>query len=177
MIKQILIFLVMCFVLISSSFAVNEVNLHLFYGQGCPHCSRAIDFLDSLSENYPELNVQMHEIYFDDESRELFMRFCSEVDKSVQGVPTIFIDDKTFVGFNNEIAEQIEMQVNLCLTEGCGDIAQKCSVPTIKGDSDPINPPESVKSGNYYSIIGWSFMIIAALYIVFIIIKKAKKQI
>ena len=171
--KQIIILLILMVSFIPVSFAENEVNLYLFYGMGCSHCARAIEFLDDLSGKYPELNIKKYEIYFNDENREIFMKFCSEVDKSVQGVPTIFIDDKTFVGFNNDIAEQIEKQLKRCLTEGCGDMAETCAAPTIKGDSDPINPLNS-KSG-YYNLIGWLFIIAAAAYVIFIIAKRIKK--
>jgi len=157
--------------IIPFSFAEQEVTLYLFHGKGCSHCAKAISFLNELNEKYPELNVISYEVYFNDKNRELFMHYCSELEQSAQGVPTIFIDEKTFIGFNNNIAAQIETEVKRCLEQGCEDIAEKCALNNhIKGDFDPVDPAK----GNY-SIIGYAFLIAIGLYILYIMIKKVRK--
>ena len=79
----------------------EEVVLHYFYGQGCPHCGAASGFLSELNENNPSLIVEKHEVYFDQEERKLFEQITTAFGKEIEGVPTIFIGDKVSVGFSN----------------------------------------------------------------------------
>ena len=43
-----------------------------FYGQGCGHCAKAMQYLDA--EGYTEkYNITWKEMYFDQENRDLFL--------------------------------------------------------------------------------------------------------
>lgn len=46
--------------------------LHFFYGKGCPHCSKGLDFLE---KDYSNLVIEKHEIYFNDSERLFFIIF------------------------------------------------------------------------------------------------------
>lgn len=100
---------------------VKEVHLHIFYGQGCPHCAKAMAFLDGLESKYPALKVHKHEIYFDEQERGLFIDISKRFNKEVEGVPTVFIGSEVIVGFSDLIATQIEQEINTCLNSGCED--------------------------------------------------------
>ena len=71
----------------------NKVHLHIFYGQGCPHCAKLRLFIDSIKDDYPSLIVYEHEVYHDNEKRELFSIIAQKYGKEISGVPTVFIDD------------------------------------------------------------------------------------
>ena len=77
------------------------ISLHIFYGQGCPHCGAALNFLNSAEEKYPTLIVKEHEIYFNQEERKLFEQVIDAFGEKIEGVPTIFIDNKVIVGFSH----------------------------------------------------------------------------
>jgi len=124
---------------------LNDVHLHMFYGQGCPHCSQLRLFLDKIAPNYPTLRIYEHEVYSDDEGRALFEQMSKAFNVPIEGVPTIFIDDKVIVGFSNSIGESIEQEIKRCLTTDCGDPSSDGSTSeTIKmvGDSSPSEDPE-----------------------------------
>ncbi len=119
---------------------VNTVDLHMFYGQGCPHCSKLRLFLEDMQSEYSSLVVHEHEVYHDQQGRELFGEMATNYGREISGVPTVFIDDKVIVGFSNELGENIETEINRCLTTDCGDPADKTSshnVEEITGDSSP----------------------------------------
>jgi len=99
----------------------KDVHLHLFYGQGCPHCSQSRTFLDEIQPRYPTLIIHEHEVYSDDEGRLLFERMSNDFNVPIEGVPTIFIDDKVIVGFSNEIGKSIELEIKKCLETECGN--------------------------------------------------------
>jgi len=97
----------------------NEINLHMFYGQGCPHCSLLRSFLANMANKYDSLKISEHEVYQDNEGRELFEKMSKNFNVPIEGVPTVFIDDRVIVGFSNAIGVSIENQIKRCLEVQC----------------------------------------------------------
>lgn len=91
-------------------------DLYLFYGDGCPHCSKAKTFLNDLDYN---LTVIQKEVYFNSENRDLLRDMSQFYGEEVQGVPTIFYNDKIFVGFNDETKDSILNEIIFCNTHDC----------------------------------------------------------
>jgi cytochrome c biogenesis protein CcdA/glutaredoxin len=123
----------------------NDVHLHMFYGQGCPHCANLKLFLDNIKDKYPSLIIHEHEVYQDQQERELFERMSADFNKPIQGVPTVFIDDKVIVGFSNTIGESIEEEIKRCLEINCNDPEFKLATPEttqVVGESSPPTDPE-----------------------------------
>lgn len=102
--------------------AEGEVNAHLFYGDGCPHCAKERDFLRELSQTYPQLNVVEYEIYYNGENSRLLKKVASNLGVEASGVPFLVIGDKAFVGFAEGItSEEIENKLVECLSSVCSD--------------------------------------------------------
>ena len=119
---------------------VNVVHLHMFYGQGCSHCSKLRLFLEDMQSEYSSLVVHEHEVYQDQKGRELFEKMAINYGRGISGVPTVFIDDKVIVGFSNEIGKNIQSEIERCLTTDCGNPIEKASshnVEEIIGDASP----------------------------------------
>ncbi len=121
----------------------NEVILYEFYGQGCPHCAQLDAFFTSIESNYPTLTRIKKEVYFDSQGRELFQEMAKSYGKEVEGVPTIFIDDKVIVGYSPSIGQEIEKEIQKCLQEECESPLNKIpgETLTILGESSPIENP------------------------------------
>ncbi len=123
----------------------SDIHLHMFYGQGCPHCGSLKLFLDSIKNKYPSLIIHEHEIYQDQQERELFERMSKNFDVPIEGVPTVFIDDRVIVGFSNAIGVSIENQIKRCLGVNCNnpEFKQATSETTqLVGESSPSTDPE-----------------------------------
>lgn len=87
----------------------NELSvLHVFYGQGCPHCANAIEYFNE--KNY-SIEIVYHEVYSDAQERDLFFQMAQQQGEQIQGVPTFFINNKMYSGFSNDIAQQIEAEI------------------------------------------------------------------
>jgi len=150
--KSIIVSLLFIVIICSlSSFVFSEnpdsnIKLHIFYGKGCPHCGTALDFLDSIKQEYPQLSIEKHEIYFNQEERNLFEKITNAFGEEIEGVPTIFIDNKVIVGFSNSIKEQLEQQIQECALENCEDPINKVrtnETTKIIGDSSPSKNPHT----------------------------------
>ena len=74
-------FLVSCFSAIAEE---HNVEVHVFYGQGCPHCSKLNLFLDDLQDKYPNLEVKNFEVYQNEENRELFEKMTEVFGSYIQ---------------------------------------------------------------------------------------------
>lgn len=126
----------------------NDVHLHMFYGQGCPHCGSLKLFLDGIKDKYPSLIVHEHEVYQNQQERELFERMAVDFNTPIQGVPTVFIDDKVIVGFSSTIAESIENEIDRCLQIDCGNPQEKQATREtmqLVGDKSPSQDPEKTE--------------------------------
>lgn len=123
----------------------NDVHLYMFYGQGCLHCGTLKLFLNDMKEIYPSLKIYEHEVYQDNEGRELFERMSKDFNVSIEGVPTVFIDDKVIIGFSNAIGDSIEREIKRCLEINCSNPELKqVTSETMKlvGDKSPSSDPE-----------------------------------
>ena len=122
--KLAFIFFIFLIGLVSISNSANgqypyEVDIFAFYGQGCSHCGSLLKFLEGIQEDYPNLNIEKHEVYFNEENRELFEQIANAYGISMGGVPTTFINDKSFVGFSQSIGEDIKSEINICSNKQC----------------------------------------------------------
>ncbi len=122
--------------------AAEKVELYMFYGAGCPHCAAMEPFIDGLSEKYPDLEIKKFEVYFNDSNRKLFEQLAGACNSTVQGVPTVFIDDKMIVGYSSKTTQQIESEIKRCISEGCispiEQIACKENATAVTGPTSPM---------------------------------------
>ncbi|MFP4345811.1 MAG: glutaredoxin family protein [Anaerolineales bacterium] len=99
----------------------EPVVLYFFWGEACPHCAQQKPFLDELGERYPNLEVRSYEIYHVEENRELFLEMAATVGFEARAVPTTIVGERHWVGYSEEIAQEIEAQVAACSASGCPD--------------------------------------------------------
>ncbi len=88
--------------------AAEPVVITMFWGDGCPHCAKAKPFLEDLANRYPQVELRLYEVWHSEENMALFQQMAGEYGFEVHGVPTIFIGDQHWEGFNDTIANQIE---------------------------------------------------------------------
>lgn len=86
----------------------QRVKIYIFYGEGCPHCERALRFLENLPQKYPQVEIVKYEVYLHPENLELFKKFSKKYGIVPKGVPTIFINEKYFEGFGERTGKEIE---------------------------------------------------------------------
>jgi len=120
--KKILLFSLILFLLFNfvpkTGTAKDLLTLHFFYSAICPHCGEEKEFLRELEKDYPEIELQEYEVLYSPENQEILKDFYEEyqVPKREQGfVPIIFTPAKYFIGFNQQIAKEIESCIEECL--------------------------------------------------------------
>jgi thiol-disulfide isomerase/thioredoxin len=99
-----------------------NVNMYLFWGDGCPHCAKEKEALPKLQEKYPQLKVYLFEVYYNKENVDKFINVAEALGTKAVGVPFTVIGDKYFSGFDEKTSVgMFEEQVSKCLSNGCED--------------------------------------------------------
>jgi cytochrome c biogenesis protein CcdA len=100
--------------------ASNKVDAYLFYGIGCPHCSKEIEFFFDIKSKYPDLEVYTYEVYYNQGNAFLLQEVARNLNVDGGGVPFLVIGDKSFIGFDElSTPVQIENRVKECLENSC----------------------------------------------------------
>jgi len=99
----------------------SDVNIYMFYGEGCPHCAQAKPVLMGMAEENPRVGYNEFEVYYSEENQKLFFDFGIAFGMEPQYVPTIFIGERYWVGYSEDIRIEIENYIEQCLNSGCAD--------------------------------------------------------
>ena len=103
----------------------TQVRLYEFWGNTCPHCKKANEFLEEYVPTVEGLAWQKYEVYGDKENNKLFEEVTAELDAENVGVPFIIIGDEMINGFGEGTDEVIKNRVNYCLENDCPDSVAK----------------------------------------------------
>ncbi|MBW2992455.1 hypothetical protein KY345_04525 [Candidatus Woesearchaeota archaeon] len=142
--KKLIYFIFILLFLSSFSYAQDEVDIYMFYAVGCPYCAKMEAFLDELLKNETEVTLQKYEInqniglFF-----ELAEKYDLDVGESVR-VPVLFMHEKVFVGFNEEIGQQIKEYLPRCV-ELCTLAHEGSDVTHTIGTGDIVEPESKLK--------------------------------
>lgn len=118
----------------------DSVEIDFFFRPGCFYCAREKDFLAGLQKQYPQVKINMRPVS-EEYNIELLERLYQkyEVPKEERGlVPITFSRERYFLGFDEEVAKQIEACIEACLAgKGkTGRIQDIVSLPLL-GKIDP----------------------------------------
>ena len=133
----------------ASTCRIDKVKLHYFYWDECPLCESEKLFLEQLKSKYPQVEYDSYSI--GNAPGQAYTQFV--LSNLKQGLPTIFLDDKIWTGYNDNIASEIENKIKSCLERGCsltpaipssapsmGTIAPKIATQTqIATQAEPIS--------------------------------------
>ncbi len=94
--------------------AENQVTLYLFRGEKCPHCEHAIEFLKSITDDYPYLNIISYEVWYNSENKKLMDQVATRVGLEVSSAVPLIVIGNNYAerGFSeslkNTLKEEIE---------------------------------------------------------------------
>lgn len=143
--KKILKFLIVfaVFLLLPVSTKADEkvINIHLFYGNGCPHCAAEEEFLSDYLKDRTDVKLYKYEIWYDSHNQELLSKVQKEMGTTNKnGVPFTVIGKKTIVGYADGVTdEQIKDAINYYLNNDyrdyAGEITGKVKKTEVKEDT------------------------------------------
>ena len=76
----------------SNNDSEKTVTVYLFRGNGCPHCEHAMEFLESIADDYGYLEIISYEVWYNSENQKLMEEVSNELGIEVStSVPLIVI--------------------------------------------------------------------------------------
>ncbi|MBI3393448.1 MAG: thioredoxin family protein [Nitrospirae bacterium] len=93
-----------------------RLHLHFFWAKSCPHCKKAVPFLDSLASRHPWLAVHSYELSESPVNRDLFEKTLTRLGQPPTPVPAFVFCGRTVVGYHDEATSgaSLEEQVLDC---------------------------------------------------------------
>jgi thiol-disulfide isomerase/thioredoxin len=104
--------------------ASKKVDLYLFWGYGCPHCTKEKVFLEKLQQKYPQLEVKSYEVWRNRGNAIFFVQMAEAYGIKATAVPITFVGNfQPIVGYSSdEVAgKKIEERVKYCIEHICID--------------------------------------------------------
>lgn len=104
----------------------DDLVVHFFYGEGCPHCRKEERYLKVCEERYANLRIQRYEVYFKTENMELLQRVGERLGSGSPAVPFLVVGGEFIVGFEESLTpDMIREKIEKCLPGGCPDIMRE----------------------------------------------------
>lgn len=122
------LFIVFPFTDVKAQDSKEPVVMHLFYGEGCPHCAKEIDFLESkLAEWGDIVELNKYESYYNSENAQYFNEALEIFQIEQGGVPFLIVGDQYLLGYGSDATTgaEIEALVNYCFENSCDDVVTK----------------------------------------------------
>lgn len=86
----------------------NEVNVYLFYGDGCGFCANAKTWFEEIEEEYGDkFELIKYEVWYDEDNSNLMAAVGAVRNETPGGVPYIVIGNQSWDGFADDYKESI----------------------------------------------------------------------
>ena len=102
----------------------ENVSVHLFWSETCPHCTRAKSFLETLSARSTGVDLQSHELSTDEAIIRAFLALSGRFGVEPPAVPLIIVGNRPIVGYGEATTTgaEIEATVAACRKVACPDV-------------------------------------------------------
>lgn len=127
----------------------QKITLHLFYGEGCPHCAKEKEFLErEVIKKFPNLEIKQYEIYKNKNNSQLMYQTSLLLQTDVGGVPFTVIGDQYVVGFAEGITDRKIIDILTAYQSDASeyyDLVDQAKVVLLDQVKNPQTPVEKTK--------------------------------
>lgn len=134
-----------------SAYAQNSVDMIFFWGSGCPHCKKAMPFLDKLEQKYPDLTIHKLETWKNRKNVQHLRTVGKAYNTKITAVPAFIIGDyPPTVGYSQRMQSGIESKVKACIKNGCTNPLIKAGIELSEPQAEashiiePQTPPNEM---------------------------------
>lgn len=91
----------------------KDLNIYLFYGDGCPHCAAEEKFLNEYLKKDKSVKLHKYEIWYDTENAEKYKEVNKILNDNSNSIPYLIIGNNTISGYVEDITdEEIKNTIN-----------------------------------------------------------------
>ena len=114
--RAVLVLLLVAGFALPAGAADSDLDLVLFWGQGCPHCEAEWEFLAELGAEFPDLEITGYEVRYNPDNWDLFVAVMAEHGLEPMVVPTTILGDRVWQGFDAAVGDEIRLAVAAALS-------------------------------------------------------------
>ena len=107
-----ILFLVL-FIPFSTKADEDKIRLYLFHQNGCPHCEAELEFLESIEDDYPRLEIVKYEVSENAMNYSLYNKVMKKTRIYENGVPFTMIGTDYFIGFDEDTGTDKEIKKSI----------------------------------------------------------------
>ena len=94
------------------------INIHVFYGETCPHCAAEKAFLNEYLKDKENVKLYTYEVWNNSENQKLLSEVQKQMGSSSSGVPYTVIGRKIIVGYSDSYTpDQLKSAIEYYLDE------------------------------------------------------------
>lgn len=82
------------------------VNIHLFYGETCPHCAAEEKFFDEYLKDKTNVKLYKYEVFYNSSNVKLLQKVQKQMGNNESGVPYTVIGKRVIVGFSEDYTKE-----------------------------------------------------------------------
>lgn len=84
----------------------KDLNIYLFYGDGCPHCKEEEKWFESYLKKNDYIKIHRYEVWYNKENQEKYSKVHDILNDTSSGIPYLIIGETVISGFDEEITPE-----------------------------------------------------------------------
>lgn len=84
----------------------KDLNIYLFYGDGCPHCKEEEKWLESYLKQNDFIKIHRYEVWYNKDNQEKYSKVHDILNDTSSGIPYLIIGETVISGFDEEITPE-----------------------------------------------------------------------
>lgn len=86
----------------------EKVTIHVFWGNGCPNCTNAINYFYELGNEYEDyIEVKTYEVWYNQDNNKFASEVAKLLDHELKGVPFLVVGEKYISGWGDNVGETL----------------------------------------------------------------------
>lgn len=121
--KKLIYFIVLiCFLIIPEYVFAYSTKLYLFHRDTCPHCRDEIEYLNTIENKYPELEIIKFEVENDLYNNNLLRMVKETLGDDNSYIPYTVVGNERIIGYSEYSNSNIESLIESCIENDCPDV-------------------------------------------------------
>ncbi len=84
----------------------KDLNIYLFYGDGCPHCAEEEEWFKTYLEKNKNIKIHRYEVWYDKDNQEKYSKVHEILNDKSSGIPYLVIGESVISGFDKDLTPE-----------------------------------------------------------------------
>ena len=84
----------------------KDLNIYLFYGDGCPHCAEEEEWFKTYLEKNKNIKIHRYEVWYDKDNQEKYSKVHEILNDKSNGIPYLIIGESVISGFDKDLTPE-----------------------------------------------------------------------